>query len=705
MSTKDLEVSNLETLIEALDTAFELGEECINPDTGAIVSDTEYDNLKNKLKALNPNSYIFNSPTASKVVANVKVKHEPPMASLEKAIGTLTERTNTLDHFFNTVKDKLGWDSSKEDFVQCYKRDGVAISLYYEEGKLVKAGLRPRNGIDGENVIENVKFVEGIPQELFAHQKDGTKLFLPVTCVIRGELECKKSQFRKVVDNWENPDYQLSSIPKNPRNYTAGSIRQFVDPEVTKHRGISFTGYSILNWSSKNPEFNTCPFKNEIERAKYSNAVLKIPFVQVRPFRFQDLSNLEKIASSLDYEVDGAVISVNSLEDQEQLGNHGDTATGNPRGKIAWKFSEQSVEVEVKNIEWTPGRSGKLTPVIYFDPVQIDGTTVRQCTAHNLGFVDGTSPSSLGEIKRFSKVKIIKSGKIIPKIIGVTNTNYTHYKSTCLIPHNCPSCNSKLIIEETNDGKNLICNSEFCGVRAVARLVHYLQTIGVKGISEAIVTRLVDEELVQYFNDFYSVSVSMLKSIGYSKRNSLLIVSRIKMHQNPTSCSDEELEDYINKTESYPVQGDLLFAAMGIAGAGKSVGQLLINHFGSFEAIRCADLEQLLEVEGIGQTTAEAIIKFFVEYESTVDEILEFINPIKKKEGKLSGKNFVFSGTFPEGKNKWQEEVKNLGGSISSSVSKNTSYLVIGTDAGSKLEKAKELNITTIDLEALKLML
>ena len=326
---------------------------------------------------------------------------------------------------------------------------------------------------------------------------------------------------------------------------------------------------------------------------------------------------------------------------------------------------------------------------------------VKQCTAHSLGFVDGTSASSLGEIKRFTKVKIIKSGKIIPKIVGVVkplfitqNTGYTIkingvvQNSGNSIPHNCPSCNSKLQIEENADGKHLICNSEFCGVRAVARLVHFLSTIGVKGISDAIVKRLVEEEFVTYPNEFYGITVGQLKGIGFSPRNAHLIVSILKMHPNPTSHTDEELAKYIDETEKFPIPGDLLFSALGIAGAGKSAGQELINHFGSFEAIRFATVDQLMEVNGIGKPTAENIAKFFVEYETVVEEICEFLEPTKIKQGPLSGQTFVFTGTFPEGKEKWQNEVREKGGTISGSVSKTTNFVVVGADAGSKLEKA-----------------
>lgn len=697
----DTEVAELEALIIALDTLYEAGDECINPITGKIVPDNEYDALRKRLAEIAPNSSILKEITASELKQHSKkVTHNPPMTSISKAIGPLDEKTDTLADFIDKVKKELNYQESEEKFlVQAYKRDGVAVALYYEKGKLVRAGLRPRNGTEGEDVTENVKNVEGIAQELWEHDNDGkpTK-FLNITCCIRGEIECKKSVFRKIVEDWQNPVYGLDSEPKNPRNYAAGSIRQFSNPLVTKERKLSFTAYSILGMS----------FKTEIERAKYCNARLKIPFVQVRPFRWQDLQKLEDLANKLDYEVDGVVISVNNLEDAEQMGTHGNTPTGNPKAKIAWKFAEESAIVEIESIEWTPGRTGKLTPVCKFrDPVQLDGTTVSQCTGHSLGFMDGSSKASLGEITKWTEVRIIKSGKIIPKIIEIIKP--WGYSSTSDFPEKCPSCNSKLEIRQGDEGKDLVCNNEFCGVRAVAKLTHYLSTLGVKGIADSIVTKLLDEKLVQYPDEFYNLKVNKLEEIGYTKRQALLIVARLYMHEDPAHATDEELEKFID--DMYEAEKPLkipawqFFAALGIPTAGKTAGQALVNHFGTFEAIQAATLEQLQEVEGLGQITAESVFHFMKEYDGMISYLLNVIATEGKKQGKLSGKTFVLSGGFPQGKQFWEKKVQNLGAVVSGSVSKNTSFVVIGTDAGSKADKAKQLNIPTLSLNELEKML
>lgn len=702
----DQEILELEELIVALDTAYEAGDDCIHPLTGKVVSDPEYDLLRKQLQELKPDSAILKDVTASKLMSgSKKVKHNPPMVSISKAIGTLQDRTDILKDFIEKVSQELNYPDAEKELVQAYKRDGVAVALYYEEGKLVRAGLRPRNGTDGEDVTENIQYVEGVPLELWEHDKDGNRVrFLPVTCSIRGELECKKSVFRKIVGDWQNPKFGLDSEPKNPRNYTAGSIRQFCDPKVTKERKLSFTGYSIFSWTSKDQSLSA-PYKTEIDRAKYCNAKLRIPYVQVRPFRHVDLKTLEDICLQMDYEVDGIVISVNNLEDSEQMGTHGGSATGNPKSKIAWKFAEESVIVEVKDIVWTPGRTGKLTPVLVFDGVQLDGTTVSQCTGHSLGFLDGSSKASLGEITKWSKIRIIKSGKIIPKVIEIVSKGFQQNSAP---PDRCPSCDSKLQHKQGEDGKNLVCLNEFCGERACANIVHFLSTLGVKGIGDSIVATLLEKKLIEDFSGLYDLSVKDVRSAGFTERESALIVARLLFCPDPAHQSDSDLVEFCNTAgdELLEIPAAQLFAALGIPGAGKTAGQTLVAHFGTFEAIRAATWDELLEVDGLGEISATAIIGYFIRYRSMIDALLQRIKPLGKKMGKLSGQTFVFSGGFDGGgKQAWEKKVLDEGAVVSGSVGKSTNYLVVGTDAGSKVDKAKQIGVKMLTPSELEKML
>ena len=273
--------------------------------------------------------------------------------------------------------------------------DGVALALYYEDGALARAGLRPRDGINGEDVTEQCQYVDGIP----------AKLKKRVTCSIRGELICKLKDFDKVQIDLEKAGEKLRA---NPRNHAAGGIRQFKDPTKTKRMRLSFIAYTIE--AQDNP-----PYKTELERAKYCNDELGVPYIPTKLFKFENLAKMEAGISKLDFEVDGVIVGVNNLETQEQLGRHGDPVTGNPKGKIAWKFREEEATPVVKEIEWKTGRTGKVTAVAIFDAVRLAGTNVSRATLHNAGFMQRR------QITIGSKISVRKAGKIIPKVTGVVD--------------------------------------------------------------------------------------------------------------------------------------------------------------------------------------------------------------------------------------------------------------------------------------------
>lgn len=486
----------LEFIISTLDTLYELGENCIHPITNKLVSDAEYDEMRTRLAKIKPNSYIFDTVTGSTYKsAAKKVTHNPPMTSISKANGTWDEKMKILKDWEKNVVKELN-KGNVEDFAICaFKWDGVACALYYEKGKLISAGLRPRDGVSGEDITENVKYVEGVSEDL------------PInfTGSIRGEIVCMKSVFEK--KNKELAKRGEKTFA-NPRNYAAGSIRQFKDPKITKERCLSFTAYNIIS--------DDAPSDNEVERAKWCNKVLKIPHVQVRSFNYDYLKKMEDFSASLDYEVDGIVISINSVEDREQLGSHGDSPTGNPKGRIAWKFAEEMKEVEIKSIECCTGRTGRIVPVLMFDPIQLAGTNVTQCTGHNYGFM------IRNKIKVGTVIKIIKSGKIIPKIVGVIkNTGDWDY------PKKCSSCNSDTHIVQGGDGVELECHNNNCVSKIVNCLCHYLNTLGVKGIAESTVEKLVEAGLVRYPADFYRLDYKQLQDLGLGDRNSILIIARL----------------------------------------------------------------------------------------------------------------------------------------------------------------------------------
>lgn len=671
------DIQKLKELIVHLDTLYELGEECIHPETGSIVSDKEYDILRQALYSLSPDDELFDSPTASLIDAKKHIEHHPPLTSISKASHEIKEVQ--LGQLLKWVNDCQ--ESSKDPikYVWTYKLDGIACALYYEKGKLVKAGLRPRDGIHGENITEQIGYVQGVPQ----------KLKEPITCSVRGEVYCKISDFEEVQKELAALGEQLRA---NPRNHAAGGIRQFKNPEKVKLMRLSFTGYSVEG-------IDQPKYKTEIERSNYCKEILGIDFVKVRHFDPNDLDKIEKDAEDLDYEVDGAVISVNNLDLQEQLGRHGDKNTGNPRGKIAWKFSEEKAFPKVKEIEWSTGRTGAVKPVSVFDSVYLAGTNVSRATLHNIGFIFKNG------IGVGTEIVVLKAGKIIPKVIGVNKNkkNYTSIEEV-QVPKTCPSCNHNLIIEQNKDNYELVCQNKKCPAQNIQGLCHYLDVFEVMGIGESKVSSLVEGQKVKKPSDFYKLTLEDAMSCDLTKRQSLLIIAGIHMIPSPEKLEDDKLEKVIEKVRKQKKKIPLwrFFASFGMESAGKSAGKALTDHFSNLENIRKATIEELVAVDDIGEKTAEVIYNYFKENKEEIDELLEYVELELPKTGKLTGKVFVLTGGFPEGKTSLEKKIEAEGGKISSSVSKKTSYVVVGTDAGIKEKKADELGIPKLNVEQLE---
>lgn len=671
----------LEKLVILLATQYDQGLPCVDFD-GEPVSDAQYDTYVRELKAVLPDSPAFSRGSTSPsnyVPSGNLVVHNPPMTSIEKADGD--NKKKIYEEWIKDCCTRLGYTypPPKDAFTQTFKHDGVAIRINYVKGKLHSAGLRPRDGVNGIDVTENVKYVNGVPQVLP----------LPVTLSINGELECRISDFNAINDALAKAGEELR---KNPRNHTYGSINQQKDPTKTKDGNIGFTGYSITGFDDSATYYTT-----ELERAKWVNQVLKVPFVRVNLHTFADLQTMEEKAPSLDYEVDGIVLKVNNLEDQEQLGHHGDDPTGNPRGALAWKFAEEAKTAEVASIEWNTSRTGRVTPVAVFKtPIQLAGTSVSRATCSNLGWIRRM------EIGVGTKVKVIKAGKIIPKVIEVLAD-----KTKVKPPHNCPSCNGLLTeVHGHDDNVDLQCLSNNCLAKKVVSLTFYLSALGTKGLGESKVELMVANKLVKDIADLYRLEVDDLTNNDvFTEREALLALATI--HMVKPMDDDAKLLIAINKAKAKKkvIPAWQFFGALGMEGAGKTVGKLLIEKYKDFDKIMDATEADLLTLDGIGPKTAESIVAYFKANRKQVEDLLQYIELELPKTGKLTGKSFVFSGGFDEGKSHWEKAVLDLGGKVSSSVSKNTTYLVAGPGSGSKSEKAQELGVTIIDVKALQKLL
>jgi DNA ligase (NAD+) len=555
-----------------------------------------------------------------------------------------------------------------------FKHDGIALSIEYENGILKKAGLRSKSGKDGIDVTDKTFYIQGIPQQLT----------LPLTCTIRGEIETPILEFNRI-------SAELGEDAKaNPRAHAAGSMNQ-KKAENIKNRGLRFTAYNIL--SLKDP-----PYTTEIERAEWATKVLKLNYIKLIPFKITMLKMFEEQHRRLDFMVDGVVISVNNLDYQYDLGNTGDKDTGNPKGKLAWKFKDEVQTTIVKDIIWQTGRTGNVTPVLIINPVQLEGTTVSRCTAHNIGIIKSNN------IGIGSKVEIIKSGKIIPKLHKVIDA-----RGQINSPKNCPSCNKNLIITSGTDGAlALVCDNIDCPARGIKNLNHYLKALGVKGIAESTINKLADAGILQQRSDFYKLTLSTLLNNGITERTAILILARIWMIPSPEQEKDNNiLENKLKNISTITVPLDKLIASFGIEGAGKEIGRLLSKKYRDLGTIRNLTIDELETVGGIGSITAKSVHSFFSKNKNEIDCLLQFIKlevPVGKS-GKFDGKQFVLSGSFEMGKEYWKAEIEKNGGEVRSSVSKKVHYVVAGPGSGLKSEKATELGIPIIEEEELETML
>jgi DNA ligase (NAD+) len=601
--------------------------------------------------------------------------HSPPMTSINKCNGSQEEKDEILKKWMDDYY-KMFPEKGKEDFCMAYKLDGIALSIEYEKGLLVRAGLRSKNGVDGSNVTEKMKYIQNIPQ----------KLPLPLTLTIRGEIETHKKDFDIICKELENSGEEVKS---NPRAYTAGCMGRKYAEEIKDAR-LQFTAYSILNF--KNP-----PYKTEIERAKWAEENLGIKFVKLIPFSYAYLKSFEEIHKKLDFMVDGCVISVNNLEKQNEMGTYGNSVKANPKGKIAFKFSDEEKIITVEKIEFQVGRTGAITPVLCFKGVELESTIVQKCTAHNIGNLINN------KIGIGSRISIIKSGKIIPKIKSIIEA-----KGKVEYPLTCPTCGEKTTLKKGGtDTTSLVCTNKFCSAKKIQTLNHYLSVTGCKGISDSILTKLTETNLISDISDLYRLKLQDLLNIGFKERTAVLILARIAMINNP----EQEKENYkllqlLQNKNKINIKFETFFSSLGIDGAGKEAGRILSEKYTKIEEIFNLTEEEILQLDGIGPITAKNICEYFKVNKKQIEDLLNYVNiDIKVNTGILKGKTFCLSGNLEGGKDKWKEIIEKNGGNIKSGVSKKIDYLLAAEGSGLKTEQAIKYNVKIITEEDLENMI
>ncbi len=685
------DVDDLEKLVIHAATEYEVNG-FVEDFDGVEVTDPEYDDLIRTLRTHKPQSKALagTSPSQAKAKGSTIV-HNPPMTSISKADGTEDEKKAIYEKWLQDCATRLGTTVDKLSVAQSYKRDGVAIRVNYVKGKLVSAGLRPRDGVNGSDVTRHMKYVAGIHQ----------KLPLPLTLSLNGEIECWLKDFDKV-----NADQDAAGLDqyKNPRNYTAGCLGRD-DPEENKNSRLRVAFYSITGFDEWKDYYD-----NEVERAKWANAADGLNlcddkgkgyFVQMRVHKFSHLKVMEDYAKELPYYTDGIVMKVNDLEAQDELGHSGDDLVNDPRGALAWKYEEETAEAEVSSIEWNASRTGRVVPTAIFDkPFKLADTDNTRATCNNLGWMEkqGLGPGAT--------IRAKKGGKIIPNIMVVLKP-----VADTGAPADCPTCGSKLVAQTSSGGnKDLLCKNRDCGAKHSKSWIFYVQGIGGKGLGLSAMERILHTGKVKCLADLYELTVKDLTDGGFSEREALLALATIYVVK--PNDDNTKLAAAIEKARAgkQKIEAWKFFAALGIPGAGNSAGKALVAHYKDFDAIRHAKEDELRAVAGIGDITATAIVEWFDHYNPVVDRLLEHMDLELPKTGKLSGKSFVLTGSFTHGKKYWEEKIEALGGNISSSVGSSTNYLVqeLGKNDGSPSEKEKKadkLGVPVISVPDLEKML
>lgn len=656
------------------------------------ITDPEYDELFKELRNIFPTSDAFNGTSPSKAKSNGKtVVHEPPMTSIAKADGELAEKQEIYDHWLQDCADRLGIKKDELKISQSYKRDGVALRINYIKGKLVSAGLRPRDGVNGTDVTHHMPNILGVPLELVA----------PLTLSLNGEVECWFEDFDAV--NAER-DAAGEEQYKNPRNYTAGCLGRDNAGE-TKHARLRIAFYSISGfdqWQSY--------YTSEVERAKWANDPKGLNlldddgkgfFVRMLDHKPHQLKVMEDHAKKLPYYVDGVVLKVNNLEQQEELGHTGDDRINTPRGALAWKFAEETAEAVVSSIEWNASRTGRVVPTAIFDkPFVLADTSNTRATCNNYGWMEsrGLGPGA--------KVRCKKGGKIIPNIMEVI-TPVTDIGS----PTNCPTCDCRLEVVTSKSGnKDLTCLNDDCGAKHIKGWLFYVAMMGGKGIGAAAMGNILNSGKVKTLPDLYRLQINDLTPHGFSERQALLALATIwRVKPDKDAKLKKSIEEA--RKAKQKIAAWQFFASLGISGAGKSVGKALVSALQTWDAIKTATEDTLLTVDGIGDTTAKAIVAYFAKRGAMVDELLaNFVELELPKFGSLTGVNFVLTGSFTAGKTTYEIKIQDLGGNIQSSVGKTTTYLVRehGKPDGSlsdKEKKAANLGVKIISVVELEKML
>lgn len=629
------------------------------------ITDAEYDRMMVRLRELEaryPDSIPADSPTqrvggrASSQFT--EVRHLEPLLSLGNVFSA-----EELRAFDERVRSGLP-AGSKVEYVMEPKIDGLACSLIYENGKLVRAATRG-DGVVGENVTANVRTIRSIPLTLKVPEGEA----VPELLDVRGEVYMPRQAFMRL--NEQRAERGESEFA-NPRNAAAGSLRQ-LDPQVTASRSLSFFAYYLVGEGAQPKHSESLALL-----ARYGFKVSEnYKVVENIDEAIKYIGDFNELRQGLSYDTDGAVIKVNDVYQQRILG-----ATGkDPRWATAYKYPPEQAETTLEDIDWRVGRTGVLTPTAVLTPVKLSGSVISRATLHNEDFIRAK------DIRIGDRVVINKAGEIIPEVLRVVVEKRTGDEKEVEIPSICPECGWR--VERQGEEAAIRCTNPHCPALGREGLIHFVSrdAMNIDGCGPSVINALLDAGLVRDAADLYSL-----------RKEDLL-----KLERMGEKSADNLLAAL---TESKKNELDKLLFALGIRHVGAKVARILATEFGSMEKLQQAQPEELAQIRDIGDKIAESAVTWLnvpanidlVERLAAAGLTMTFTPPASQEDNPFFGKTLVFTGTMPTlGRAEAKTMAQDVGAKVSGSVSKKTDYVIAGAEAGSKLEKAQQLGVTVID--------
>lgn len=629
------------------------------------ITDAEYDRMMVRLRELEaryPDSIPADSPTqrvggrASSQFT--EVRHLEPLLSLGNVFSA-----EELRAFDERVRSGLP-AGSKVEYVMEPKIDGLACSLIYENGKLVRAATRG-DGVVGENVTANVRTIRSIPLTLKVPEGEA----VPELLDVRGEVYMPRQAFMRL--NEQRAERGESEFA-NPRNAAAGSLRQ-LDPQITASRSLSFFAYYLVGEGAQPKHSESLALL-----ARYGFKVSEnYKVVENIDEAIKYIGDFNELRQGLSYDTDGAVIKVNDVYQQRILG-----ATGkDPRWATAYKYPPEQAETTLEDIDWRVGRTGVLTPTAVLTPVKLSGSVISRATLHNEDFIRAK------DIRIGDRVVINKAGEIIPEVLRVVVEKRTGDEKEVEIPNVCPECGWR--VERQGEEAAIRCTNPHCPALGREGLIHFVSrdAMNIDGCGPSVINALLDAGLVRDAADLYSLhkeDLMKLERMGEKSADNLL-----------TALAESKKNEL-----------DKLLFALGIRHVGAKVARILATEFGSMEKLQQAQPEELAQIRDIGDKIAESTVTWLnvpanidlVERLAAAGLTMTFTPPASQEDNPFFGKTLVFTGTMPTlGRAEAKTMAQDVGAKVSGSVSKKTDYVIAGAEAGSKLEKAQQLGVTVID--------